>query len=362
MHAGETLTKYTCAFTQGRGLFLTCSWAPHSKQNSFVLPAGHLIDLGVYAPHQKEDFKSEALWAAKNLLFHSTSECWGFDPAPNERLLRGMFDISDNVTGDVHPVAARSLFVYANETDGKEEEPSIYVQYDPSGAVHYLLGHSNEDSGAFKLPLGQEVELKVGTHSCLGCRVAHFLLQVDYGPSYEQERVRKGYARVTGQELQDHVNSLAEEERDFVEGIETYTASDLVECIEYLEGVRRNHPSPDSLRDQFLLLLLSFGERICTISREFEGLNLRDSRLCLNGYDERFHNATVPRFMTILHWNCFDLWKDDRSFNFSVSQRPMLQEKTSIFLAQSNTAEWSRPVLLQAVADMLRTPYNWRHS
>ena len=160
-----------------------------------------------------------------------------------------------------------------------------------------MLGHSNEVAGAFKLPLGQEVELKLSTHPCLARRVAHCLLQVGYGPSYEQERVRKGYSRVTGQELQDHVDRLAEEERDFVEGIETYTVSDLVECIEYLECDQQDHPSPDNLHDQFLLLLVSFGEKICTISREFEGLNLMDSRLCLNGYDERFYSATVPRFL-----------------------------------------------------------------
>ena len=49
-----------------------------------------------------------------------------------------MFDISDDVTGNVHPVAAQSLIVYANETDSRVEMPSLYVLYDPSGAVHYL--------------------------------------------------------------------------------------------------------------------------------------------------------------------------------------------------------------------------------
>ena len=179
------------------------------------------------------------------------------------------------------------------------------------------------------------------------------MLQVDYGPDYERERVRQGYPRVSGSELQQYITGCAQDEENFSEEICTYTVDNLLECIEYLECVRQDHPSPERLRDQFLLLLLSFGSRIRSILREFQGLD--DNRLCLNGYVERVQVVTVPRLMKLLRWNCFELWKDEGSFSSSLSRRPLLQEKMSMFLVQAKSADLSRNVLFQAVADMIDT-------
>lgn len=149
----------------GFGLFLTCQTPSRTQKSSWVLPVGHLIDLGVYAPHLDKDLKSPAVWNVKNLLFSSASECWGFDAS--ESSAGHMFDISDDVTGNVHPVAAQSLIVYANETDSRVEMPSLYVLYDPSGAVHYLLGYPNDNAGQLELPLNEEIELTVRVQSWL---------------------------------------------------------------------------------------------------------------------------------------------------------------------------------------------------
>ena len=183
------------------------------------------------------------------------------------------------------------------------------------------------------------------------------MLQVDYGPDYERERVRQGYPRVSGSELQQYVDGCAQDEENFSEEICTYTVGDLLDCIEYLDRVRQDHPSPERLRDQFLLLLLSFGSRIKSILREFQGLDECDeSGLCLNSCDERLQVVTAPRLMKLLRWNCFELWKDEGSFRSSLSRSPLLQEKMSMFLVQAKRADLSRNVLFQAVADMIDTP------
>lgn len=56
----------------------------------------------------------------------------------------------------------KNIIVYANETDGKTEIQNIYVEYDPDGSVHYLLGHHNPEDGAFRLVVnGPPIECKV---------------------------------------------------------------------------------------------------------------------------------------------------------------------------------------------------------
>jgi len=46
----------------GRGLFLTFRAPDHTKVESFVLPAGHCVDLGVYAPQLEGDLKPAVIW------------------------------------------------------------------------------------------------------------------------------------------------------------------------------------------------------------------------------------------------------------------------------------------------------------
>lgn len=157
----EMTSKQSLVPNAGRGLFLTCHALPGRSQNSFVLPVGHLIDLGVYAPHTVTDLKSPALWTVKNLLFAGASECWGFDPPESERRNGFIFEVSDDLIGDVHEVAQRSMVVFANETCGKDEIPSIATGYDPAGAVHYLLGHKELQHGPVEFSLDVEIELKV---------------------------------------------------------------------------------------------------------------------------------------------------------------------------------------------------------
>lgn len=72
-----------------------------------------------------------------------------------------MFDISDDIAGDVHEVAQQSLIVFANETESNEEVPTLVMQHDPTGAIHYMLGHKNSEDGPFQLAAGEEIELKV---------------------------------------------------------------------------------------------------------------------------------------------------------------------------------------------------------
>ena len=77
-----------------------------------------------------------------------------------------IFDITDDFSGDLHETAQRNILVYANETDGKKEVPSILAAHDPAGSVHYLMGHQEAGQGPLRIPIDSDpIELKVSNYS-----------------------------------------------------------------------------------------------------------------------------------------------------------------------------------------------------
>jgi hypothetical protein len=72
-----------------------------------------------------------------------------------------IFDITDDRSGALHTTAVKNTIVYVNETDGKDEIPSISSFHDPEGAVHYYLG---------KLHICRSANVALMTHNALTLR------------------------------------------------------------------------------------------------------------------------------------------------------------------------------------------------
>eukprot|EP00977_Amphora_coffeiformis_P016819 scaffold5323_cov173-Amphora_coffeaeformis.AAC.5 len=161
----------------GLGVFMRVN-PIDTDETCFTLEAHHVIDLGMYGPFRKEDLKHDAALLVKDFIFDGKTQQWVFDTVGSENLHDKRshgFDITDDCTGELHDQARRNVLVYINETDGVEE-PTISASRDPFHFVHYLLSHDND----LVLEFNQWIELKI-----------------DYGDTYEVNRVAKGYSRLS---------------------------------------------------------------------------------------------------------------------------------------------------------------------
>jgi hypothetical protein len=143
----------------GLGLWVVCkdlSGQPTPPAN-FVLRPGQLVDLRVYGPCQAGDLKSEIIFLLKEFIHTGSVKAWSFERASHES---GYIDLTDDWSGEVHEKAKNNLVALANETNGKNEIPSMFASHDPSGAVHYFLGHSYPEYGALTIPVDTPTELK----------------------------------------------------------------------------------------------------------------------------------------------------------------------------------------------------------
>ena len=148
----------------GRGLFVRVAnqQADSNHSNSvFQLPAGQLIDLGVYAPCTNEECKNEQVMVMKNFLMQDFAESYSFAKAGGDKNDFGVFDVTQDDRPALTQSAAENLLVFANESDGKAEVPSLVCRYDAEGAIHYLMGHDEENTGPLIIPMNQNFELKV---------------------------------------------------------------------------------------------------------------------------------------------------------------------------------------------------------
>jgi hypothetical protein len=180
--------------------------------DSFMLGAGELVDLGVYAPFRIEDKKLEAVSFVKNFVHCYKIEKWYFDASDT----RFHLDITDDVTGDLHTAAMSHIPAYVNESID-DEKVNIRAEHDPEGSVHYLLGHLNQVQGTFHVPTdGSEVEL-----------------HVNYGHLYEQARVRNGYSFVSDEEQALIKEKILHEEVEDVEEMDRFGEADIEACVNF---------------------------------------------------------------------------------------------------------------------------------
>ena len=156
-------TKASGIANAGLGLFVHISIlvVQNHSDSVFEFPAGQLIDLGVYAPCTDEECKIEQVVVMKNFLMHDFAESYSFAKASRDTNDFDLFDVTKDDKPALTKAAAENLLVFANESDGKSEVPSLVCRYDAEGAIHYLMGHDEERSGPLTIPLNQDFELKV---------------------------------------------------------------------------------------------------------------------------------------------------------------------------------------------------------
>lgn len=237
----------------GKGVFLSCSTLSGSEDDYFMLNAGELLDLGVYAPFRRSDKKTAHVFLMKNFIHSSQCEEWNFDTVLDDNL----FDITDDTTGKLHEVASRHLPAYVNETDGMSTA-SVFAQHDPEGCVHYLLGHGNEEDGPFTLQAnGEEREIFI-----------------DYGEQYEDVRVRKNYSRLSPEDAAERRLELDQDYKEVLDEMKTYNATEIIQCVNFMmqDVFYPNRPYPASVVIRALLVTVLFRNRAESYMEEFASL------------------------------------------------------------------------------------------
>lgn len=201
----------------GYGVFLSCmklmeDASDDETVDAFVLKAGELVDLGIYAPFQIQDKKPEAVTFVKNFVHSYKIEKWTF----NAKDIHYQLDITDDVTGNLHAAAKSHIPAYVNESND-DDLVNIRAEHDPEGCVHYLLGHSIQSQGAFVVPTdGSEVEL-----------------HVNYGALYERVRIRNGYSFVCDEERACITEQISHENVEDVEEMDRFEEADIEACVNY---------------------------------------------------------------------------------------------------------------------------------
>jgi len=159
------------------------------------------------------DKRSEASFDIKNFVHSSNCEVFLFDS--NEPGYP--FDITDDVTGELHVEAKSHIYAYVNESDD-ENLIAIHARHDPEGCVHYLLGHANESQGEFVMPCdGSEVEV-----------------YINYGPGYEKVRVRKGYSFCSEQEKESILEELKDEDLSDIVNMNHFDTDEVQSAANFL--------------------------------------------------------------------------------------------------------------------------------
>ena len=187
-------------------------------RDQFVLGDYEMLDLGIYAPFQHDDIKTESVFKLKNFIHQLACDEWSFSSSRSNEV----YDITGDVDGKPHEIARSHTLMYVNECN-EGESPNIRAVHDVSGAVHYLMEVDALEVG------GEPREL-----------------YIDYGEKYERIRFRKGYSKFSfdpeaeaqlkgkdKEELVDDDDSL------YIEEVEAdYSA---IHCMDAVEFIMNNN-------------------------------------------------------------------------------------------------------------------------
>jgi hypothetical protein len=281
----------------GKGVFVSCT-SLMGDSKIFQLSKGELLDLGVYAPFRREDYKVQHISLLKNFVHGGSCEEFFFDTLTGDE---HVLDITDDASGQLHTLAARHIPAYVNETDG-HMTPTVFAGHDPEGAVHYLLGHHRENDGPFKMPAdGTEREIFI-----------------DYGPSYETVRVRKNYSREPPAKAAQRRRHLEKQEHiEYLAEFKSYTALEISECIDFTQ--RRifcsdeGHPVGSVARAMLVAIVC---RDVCErYLDEFSAGDLNAADACLNGFTPMLMQKTIKKCQTLIQQlfascNNWATWKD----------------------------------------------------
>jgi hypothetical protein len=222
-------------------------------------------------------------------------ESWSFGMGHN-RLGHddGMIDITDDNTGELHDKAQKSLLPYVNETDGKETA-TIHAIYDPEGAVHYLIGHRDDNDPDFTLVPGMEpIEVKV-----------------DYLEAYEKVRIQKGYSRLP------EIDRLKREQTAFddyetLKDILLWSVNEILGCLQYLEDLDLSKSCEVNVdcRKRCLVFAVQMIRRLRNVEKEFESndFDIETDSYCDNGYLALHKVDAVSRTKRFIRSLC-NMWE-----------------------------------------------------
>lgn len=253
----------------GAGVFLTCRpvSSHEGKSADFLeLPRGTLIDLGPYAPLARGDLKSNHIALLKSFIHDGKPEMYSFSCSPDHHHHHDMvFDITDDYTGGLHESAQRHITPYVNETDG-DVDATVQAINMPSGAVHYYLGYSRGcDQSMFRLAADGVTEVE---------------LKVDYGDSYEKNRIRNNYTRISDKnKLALFQEEILKDDEEFLEELDGYDAKEICEELKFLLDLWNNNATRSFCEKacfRILLLTLAVRYRISCLSKSLEEASVAD--------------------------------------------------------------------------------------
>jgi hypothetical protein len=281
----------------GLGVFLTCfatsAFMHDTSQDYFVLPAGELLDIGMYAPLRKEDLKSGGVLVLKNFIHNYAAEAYGFDIAGPEKGKK-IFDITDNLTCELHEDAIQNVPAFVNETDG-EAIPTIHAMHDPHGSVHYLLGHNHPNHRPFRIRLGKQIELKI-----------------DYGTSYERVRVRKQYSRLDDSERHKVEDSIRLDDSETLSDINEWSVAEVEENVVFLNSLKFTQPSIAAGRSLIAATMLL--HRLNEVQKEFSKMSQAElaavDSYCDHGFSTMDEKKVVERATAVV-LQLLGLWDNE---------------------------------------------------
>lgn len=310
-------TKKSGIPNAGMGLWLKCNalssylTGKHcgKRRSYFELQPGELLDLGPYAPLCEEDQKDGTIFMIKNYIHNWECESWSFEVATQERKGKHnvgykVLDVTDDSTGEIRKLSRENALSYINETDGVEK-PSVLRLYDPEGAVHYLLGYPEKQDGPLRFSLEQETELKI-----------------DYGDSYEKERIRKGYSRLSKEEQEQSMAHMSDDviEMELFKEIKIITAREVEDSTDFLERIFSHTPNNWPLEKvrRALIIAILLKARLQDIRRDFDNVELDiesngNASFCDNGYTSLGRKKTFSRVKKLVLHLC-NLFPNDKVF------------------------------------------------
>jgi hypothetical protein len=295
----------------GYGVFLSCkAWetAKHTPEY-FELPAGHLLDFGVYAPLTREDRRTDHEFVIKNFVHNFQPQHYSFDTKASHKT-HDVFDITDDSSGLLHFEAKRHVTPFVNEITYTDAVANVHARYDCEGGIHYVLGHEREDQGPFRLKIGEEIEIFI-----------------DYGVRYEDVRLRQGYPRVAVGEAEAR-KQMRKDELEYLREVDIYTGDEVKSTVRnfFSRALENRSELGREAIERSILILLLLKDRAKNIHIEFEGVS-DDESVCDNGGRDPDATLEVSRNCTRLINRFVNMWGNKTELH------ALLNEEGSIYRA-----------------------------
>lgn len=96
----------------GLGLWRSCREVNGTGAEFFELPAGSLLDLGIYAPLVSEDVKEWHVLMMKHLVHGWKAEGWTWETPYGSK--NTVYDVTDDFDGELTSVAKKNVLVYVS--------------------------------------------------------------------------------------------------------------------------------------------------------------------------------------------------------------------------------------------------------